>query len=284
MQSSPPASAQRASSCKVARQSCVWLVFAGLFLRLGLAAVSAADAIPASSPDLHIFTNQDGRTIKAEISSVAQDDVYLKREDGQSFKISVLTLSKDDQNYIRQWVIKKAQAHDDNILTIGITTVKTTPKPGVMPSVDVATITWSESYKIKVTNETSVHWTNLRVRYIIFRLNGILGAPPPNNFKPAHTLGDVVLDDLPGLQDKTVVTDKIDYVESGLAPGYSYPYGIPNKVADKMQGIWVRVYDEKNNLLQEWASSKEIMKDNNWDALQPPAPRGRRGAAPARSN
>jgi hypothetical protein len=251
-----------------------------LSLLAGMGLVSAADVVPASSPDLHVFTNQDGRTIKAEISSVAQDDVNLKREDGQSFKVAVTTLSKDDQSFIRQWVIKLAQAHNDDVLKLSAMTVRTDAKPGVSADKIRFTSTWSESYKIKVTNQTQAHWTALHLRYIIFRQAGVPGGIPPADYTPTHATGIVALDDLPGLQNKTVATDKIDLLEVSLSPGSTYANGAPTKVADKLQGIWVRVYDDSNNVLQEWASSKEVMKDNNWDAMWPPpsAARGRRGA------
>jgi len=252
-----------------------------LSLLAGMSLAPAADAVPPSSPDLHVFTNQDGRTIKAEISSVAQDDVNLKREDGQSFKVAVTTLSKDDQSFIRQWVIKLAQSHNDDVLKFSASSVKTDAKPGVSADKIRLTSTWSESYKIKVTNQTQVHWTALHLRYIIFRQAGVPGGIPPADYTPTHATGIVALDDLPGLQDKTVVSDKIDLVEVSLSPGSTYANGAPTKVADKLQGIWVRVYDESNNVLQEWASTKELMKDNSWDSLWPPPPsaaRGRRGA------
>jgi hypothetical protein len=255
-------------------------LIAGLFLMLAgsWGVIHAADAVPAASPDLHTFTNQDGRTIKAEILSAFQDDVNLKRDDGQSFKVSVTTLSKEDQSFIRQWVIQQAQAHHDDVLTFGAASVRTDPAPILSASKISLTSQWSEGFKINVTNQTSVHWTTLHLRYIIFRLAGVPGALPPNNFTPTHATGTVTIDDLPGLQQATASTDKIDLLEVSIAPGYNYANGAPPKVTDQIQGIWVRVYDDDNNLLQEWSSTKEITKDNTWDALWAPVARGRRGA------
>jgi len=257
-----------------------WHKVIGLFLLVtgNLSFAIAADAVPAAATEAHTFTNQDGRTIKANILSVAQDDVNLKRDDGQSFKVPIATLSKADQAFIRLWVIQQAQAHHDDVLTISAASIRTDAKPVSATAKASITSQWSESYKVKVTNQTPVHWTNLHVRYVIFRLAGVPGSAPPANYTPTHATGTVTLSDLPGQQDATVATDKIDLQEVSLAPGYTYGAGVPSKVADQIQGIWVRVYDDDNNLLQEWASTKEITKDNTWDALWVTVARGRRGA------
>jgi len=279
------------------RQLCCWLgwregfpVTVVLLALIGAATAYGADTVPTSSPDLHTFTNQEGKTINAVILSVAQDDVNLKRDDGQSFKVAVSTLSKEDQVFIRLWVIQQAQAHHEDVLTISAASVRTDAKP--VPSTNKISVTsqWTEGYKVKVTNETPVHWANLHLRYVIFRQAGVPGAMPPSNYTPTHSTGTAAIDDLPGQQDVTVSTDKIDLLEVSTAPGYSYSNGAPVKVTDQIQGIWLRVYDDGNNLLQEWSSSKEITKDISWDALWAPVARGRRGAgnargaAPARGN
>lgn len=273
-----PGSAQLPRLCP-ARNGCRYLIATVILTIVGsLGLVRGADAVPASSPDLHTFTNQDGKSIKAVILSVAQDDVNMKRDDGLSFKVPVATLSKADQDFIRKWVIQQAQAHGDDVLTFGETSLKTDAQPLPTTSVAAITLHWTEGYKITVTNQTPVHWTNLHLRYIIFRQAGVPGALLPNNFTPTHTNGTVAIDDLPGEQQATVATDKIDLREVSMAPGYYYANGAPPKVADHMQGVWVRVYDDDDNLLQEWTSTKDITKDNTWDALWPPVARGRRGA------
>ncbi len=245
----------------------------------GVASVSAlgADAVPASSPDLHTFTNQDGKTIKAIIFSAAEDYVNLKRDDGQTFKVPVATLSKEDQSFIRQWIIKQAQSHGDNILTISAASVRGGSDAPALATKTTVTTAWSEMYKIKVTNATPVHWANLQLRYVIFHSVGVPGILPPGNYSTAHASGRVAIADLPGEQDQTVSTDKIDLKEVALQPHVIYENGAPPKVTDVLIGVWVRVYDEDNNLIQEWASPTTLIKDNNWDAVSPPARAGRRG-------
>jgi hypothetical protein len=281
MQSSTSMPAQVRGSPKAPGLRWVLVVLAVLIMGVGLGSALAADAPPAPSPDLHTFTNQDGRTIKAAIFSAADDYVNLKRDDGQTFKVPVSTLSSDDQNFIRQWVIKQARTSGDDVLTMSVTSVRGESDTPQIATKSQLTTAWTEAYKIKVSNATPVHWANLQVRYIIFHLVGSPGILPPGNFKPAHANGTTALADLPGEQDQTVTTDKITLKEVSMQPGHFYDNGAPPKVTDVLQGVWVRVYDEKNNLLQEWAAPTSLMKDNNWDALFPP-PRGRRGGAAAR--
>jgi len=264
----------------------VWVVLTGLIIWVGLRPAFAADAIPDSAPDLHTFTNQDGRTVQAEIFSVAEDYVNIKTTDGQTFKVPVSTLTKDDLNFIHQWFIKQARTRGDDVLTIAATSVRGESDSAQVSTKTKLTMSWTESYKIKVSNATPVHWTNLQVRYIIIYATSSPGIKPPGNFKPAHASGTVALANLPGAQDQTVATDKVTLQEVDLENGATYENGAPLKSTDELRGVWVRVYDEYNNLLQEWSVPTTLMKDNNWDALSPPS-RSRRGGAaakPASSN
>ncbi len=49
------------------------------------------------------FTDQAGRTVTAEIVSVQNDQVIIRRDDGQSFTLAISTLSDDDRKYLGDW-------------------------------------------------------------------------------------------------------------------------------------------------------------------------------------
>jgi hypothetical protein len=189
-------------------------------------------------------------------------------------------LSKDDQNFIRQWIIKQARTLGDNILTFGATPIRGNSEAPLVESTTQIATGWTENYKIKVSNATPVNWSNLQLRYIIFYTVSHPGVMPPANYTAAHAVGSVAIPDLSGSHDQTVDTGKINLKSVTLAPRVVYSNGAPPNVTDVLDGVWVRVYDENNNLLQEWAYPSDISKDKNWDALSPP-PRPARRAAKA---
>jgi hypothetical protein len=67
-------------------------------------ATATAPAQPATDSGPHVFTNQQGKTIQAEILSVDGPTVTLKRADGQTFQVRIDVFSAADQAYIRSWV------------------------------------------------------------------------------------------------------------------------------------------------------------------------------------
>ena len=64
-------------------------------------ASSTATATPKEP--LHTFTSKSGKKIKASIVSVANDQVRIKREDGQMFTTSISIYIDEDIAYIRGW-------------------------------------------------------------------------------------------------------------------------------------------------------------------------------------
>lgn len=58
----------------------------------------------ATAEELRVFTDKSGRTLKAEFVSFKDDQVTMKREDGQVFTLSADTFSAEDNLYFRQKV------------------------------------------------------------------------------------------------------------------------------------------------------------------------------------
>ncbi len=260
---------------------CRAFVLVAGFVAFGLAPIFGADSIPGVLPDLHTFTNQSGKTIQAIITDVTLDNVFLKRDDGQAFKVPLTTFSPDDQNYISQWVVRRARTQGSNILKLDaasnkLSTATSTPngneKRAVMATngkVGHATIkNWSEGYNVTITNLLPAHFAKLQLRYIIFSMSAVPGGLPPNDYTPNVTVGQAIdIDDLPANAVKTVATGEITLAEYTAPPNFVYSNGAAPKITDQLKGIWVRVYDENNILVQEWASSENLNKNNDWDAL-----------------
>jgi len=54
------------------------------------------------------FTSNDGKKLKAEITSASETEVRLKRtKDGKDFTIPLARLSEEDQKFVGKWIAKK---------------------------------------------------------------------------------------------------------------------------------------------------------------------------------
>ncbi|YCM45396.1 hypothetical protein V2O64_05090 [Verrucomicrobiaceae bacterium 227] len=61
-------------------------------------------AIPAFANNFRDFTDAKGRTISAEIVTVIDELVTIKRKDGKTFTVSSSTFSEGDQTFIEKWL------------------------------------------------------------------------------------------------------------------------------------------------------------------------------------
>jgi len=230
----------------------------------GIASIGkAADTTP-STPELHTFTNDSGASFKAQITAVSGDEVALKREDGQVFHPKISLFKKEDQNYIRLWAAKNAVAHGKGPLELRVVSVQDSIISTHNDATHTTLSNWGENYKVAAKNLTFVNWVSLHFRYIIFKLNAHPGELPPNDFTSMRTTGTFDVDKLSGDEEISFTTEKIPMQESKLDGSYFHTNGAPPKTADKIKGLWIRIYDDDDNLLQEWVSDPDIIKNERW--------------------
>jgi len=67
----------------------------------------------------HVFTSKKGQAIEATPMLVTPDKTKLgiRRKDGREFEIPILTLSLDDQQFIKEWLKKNPVKMDFNGLS-----------------------------------------------------------------------------------------------------------------------------------------------------------------------
>jgi hypothetical protein len=201
----------------------------------GVAAAAPADA----KPEMHVFQDQSQHSLTAQIVAVAEPDVYLSREDDIPFRVKISVFSATDQQYIQQW----AQTHvAQATLRISIAPNLASPSNGATAS------NMLRDYKVTISNQLGVDLTDLHIRYIIFKK--VPGAP--KNFSP-----------LPRQ------TGAIDVAKIAASSNLTFE---TDRVAMPPVGLWLRVYDHDDRLLQELASSPDIITNDKWDPVDATAP------------
>jgi len=232
-------------------------------LAVCLAASLQAARLPAATTDLHDFTDQQGRTLKAEIINVIGQEVSLQRADGENFKVKISIFSSADQDFIRQWALKEAADAKGDALTFvarldgsNNTTAQTS---------DQTIQRWLAGFKVTLTNQSSMELQKLRVDYQLFKHAAVPGAADPSTDPITRTAGTYTFDLVPPNGDQTFITVKIPLSSYTLNPGYTWASNANRSVSDDLLGVWLRVYADNGDLIQEWCSRPSLMKTEKWD-------------------
>jgi hypothetical protein len=200
----------------------------------------AADA-PESA--VYTFTNTSGKTVQAQVVNVDNDTVYFKRADGKTFEVAISTLVDENQAYIRGWAVQQALAAGTPVFEIS-----TTPSKGPKTTANDQ-VHWGEGFKVKLTNQTMLHLLNATVDYIVFSLN--LDA------STMKTNGSAPVPEMPANAATTFTTQPVNVTQYGAGPGQ-------HQVANEPTGIWIRIYDSRRQLVQEWSQPADLMKNETW--------------------
>jgi len=90
---------------------------ARIFMHLRTLPLLLAAVAPLVQAEPQTLTDKQGRSLKAEVISVTGDQVKIKRDDGQTFNLSLANLSDDDQKRLKEWAAKNLPA--DALLVAG---------------------------------------------------------------------------------------------------------------------------------------------------------------------
>jgi hypothetical protein len=229
------------------------------FLRfLPALVVLASMGAPYVRADIQTLTDTLGRTIKADVLSVENEKVKIKREDGQIFELPLSTLSEKSQRLLSDWAAKSATQIPAGALTIELSR-------GAFSSTkqdDVATITTEENwgYSVTVSNRSFKAIENLRFEYVLFVKPDV---EPGKDSKPAPLKRSTGKSTVPliGPSSKTVFrTETIKIYKQKLKPGWIWgKTGGSEKLRDTLYGIWLKAYSG-DQLVAEMYSPDSLVK------------------------
>lgn len=219
----------------------------------------------AKATDYHIFTDTGGKTLTAQILSMAGTMVNLKRDDGQNVQFALSSFSKVDQAYIIEILLKQYAARGQPIFEISAVTDKTVATPA---KIDGGTrVKWNEHYRLTLKNQTTLALDNLEARLIIFKgqlLPDVPGTAPSNVqlLPQSQTLAAAPPNGKTTLEADAIPMEQILANDGGQFPNTPAVHS----ETDKMLAVWVRIYDSNNFLVQEWCSNLTVAKLQSWDA------------------
>lgn len=211
-----------------------------------------------SRAETFTLTDKQGRSIKADVISVADNQVKIKRDDGQTFDLAINTLSEDDQKKLKDWAAKDATRIPASALKIELNrgVFKTDKKDK-----DGMTLTQEKwGYNITVTNQSAKPIPTLTLKYVLFVKPDLGPGKDDENPKLKRSIGTA---DIAGIQPLSKVelrTDSIDIYKQKLKPGYVWRgAGGTEMIRDTLCGVWLRVY-AGDELVSETCVPESLMK------------------------
>lgn len=203
------------------------------------------------------FTDQFGRTIKAEVLSVDTDIAKVKRDDGQIFDLPIAKLSDEDKAWLKSWKNSAATETKPKVFTPVPGNVTISASRGKFDSDTTSqSAYYKEAYEewgfsVQLTNTTLYPIENLRMEYKIYgRLYGGSTEKEQRGVKAIETLG---------ARKSTVFRTKTFRVYKFRSSDGSYTYN------GGVNGIWARLY-HGDVLLGEYASPENLKTKQTWDS------------------
>lgn len=226
-------------------------------LALFLISVLALAPFQASA-ETFTLTDKQGRSIKADVISVDGNQVKIKRDDGQTFELSINTLSEDDQKKLRKWAAEEATRIPPNALKIELSR-------GVFESrkqEDSATVTTEEKwgYSITVTNQSGKPVGNLKMTYVLFVKPDLEPGKDSSKATFKRTEGKSSILGIQPMAKTTIRSDTINIYKQRLKPGWVWgKTGNSEMIKDTLHGIWIKVY-AGDQLVSEICTPESLMK------------------------
>jgi len=247
-------------------------LFAKTAVILGLFFGLASTGLHAETRTL---TDQMGRSLKAELVSLDGDTLTIKREDGQTFTLSLATLSDDDQKSIKDWAatqvpVKPKPLSPDAIkvtLSRGIfktdirkVEVKLIGGGTVKNGMTVTEDKWG--YTVTLENRTPKPVPALRAEYRLFAtVDDIQVKATKKSLKKKAC--KTAIEAIPELGRTTFQTETISATKTHYNGNIVSAGSGESSSRETLYGIWIRIYDG-DNLLYEEAFPGTLKTTETW--------------------
>ncbi len=208
--------------------------------------------------DLRTLTDKLGRSIKADVISVENGIVKIKRDDGQTFELPLTALSEEDQRSLKEWALKMANHIPEGAIKVELSRGAFTSSKRE----DIAMITTEENwgYSVTVSNTTFKPIKNLKFEYVLFVKPDAEPGRDSVASKLKRSQGSSTLEEIAGNSRSVFRTDSIKIYKQKLKPGWIWgKTGGAEMVRDTLHGIWIKTY-VGDQLIAETCTPESLMQ------------------------
>ncbi len=212
-----------------------------------------------SGSDFRTFRDSQGREMKAKLTRVSGEDVYIERSDGLTTKVALPIFSKEDQKYIHDWA--KTELLKSGIFEVRFTTDVTDKEKS--ESGGIKKEAYRSSYGIVLTNTSYENISNIRIEYLVIKFQDAIAAQKRSEGETKRLKGEAKIAKIDARSEAEVRTESIPMLETKLAPNYSWVGGGKKTSKDELKGIWVKIY-VGDMLVQEYSRPETMMRNEVW--------------------
>ncbi len=205
-----------------------------------------------------VFRDTDGREIVAKILSATGTTVTIEMAGGKSYNLPIEKFSVPDQAFVKDWLEKNPPAFDYRLKMVDDRT-RTDRSEERSGAETITTETWR--FDLNLSNTSGVDLKGIEVRYRIFLSHPIRGQGRDRT--GSTTDGALVLGNLPNNRDITGSTKEFTITANELDGGYYWTDGSKDKLEEKIEGIFVKVFHRGQNVL-EYRSGNSDVKTASW--------------------
>lgn len=210
--------------------------------RLGLLLLTAVLGLAPLRAELQTLTDNQGRSIQADVLSVDNDKVKIKRADsGQTFELPLSSLSDDTQKSLRKWAVKAASEIPAGAIVLELSRGVFDSSKQEEVGMTITEEKWG--YSVTVSNRAGKPVSGLRFEYVLFvKPDNEPGkdskASPLKRSKASATCEPLAIG-----AKTTFRTDSIKIYKQKLKPGYIWgKTGNAEAIRDTLHGIWIKAY------------------------------------------
>lgn len=217
------------------------------------------------------LTDKQGRSIKAEVLDVTGDQVKIKRDDGQTFNLSLSLLAEEDQKKLKAWSaaeaakalppgaiqvelsrgIFKTEKRDSDVTLVGGEIIKN----GRTTTEDK----WG--YKVTIANKTVRPLENLRAEYRLFATVDDVHVKGKQGLKKKTYQS--ALESIPELGRTVFQTETISALKTKYNGNIVSAKTGDSTSRETLYGIWIRIY-RGEELLYEESMPVSLMTAEKW--------------------
>jgi hypothetical protein len=206
------------------------------------------------------LTNREGRTLQARIVQSHGDSVQIQLMDGRLFTIGLDSLNEESQTTVRNWQAQRLV--DTGIFQMSINRRNIESDANRHASTRIRNSRLQ--HIITLTHNRAQEFPKLEVRYMLFHFSPRLAAQDRNEGTQTIFRGTTTLENIGQFGSGTFEMPPVDMRVHQLAANVRYVSGGSRTARDRIDGIWVRIY-ENGLLIGEVQQPGVYFRNLEWD-------------------
>lgn len=241
------------------------------FVRTGASAFALACVAAHLSAEPFTLTDNQGRSISADVLSVSGEQVKIKRSDGQVFTLGLSTLADADQKKLKEWASKEsAKPLPPGALQVELSrgNFKTEKRDMDVTLVngDVVkngrTVTEEKwGYSVMISNKTSQPLEKLRTEYRLFATIDDVHTKEKQGLKKKSYRS--VVEPIPELGRITFRTETVSAIKTKYNGNIVSAKSGESSSRETLRGIWIKIF-RGDELVYENAMPDSLRTSETW--------------------